>query len=208
VKLRALGAPFWLAGGYGAPGKLAEALSLGAAGVQVGTAFALCSDSGMREDYRVSLLERVIAGDTRVFTDRLASPTGFPFKVADLPDSLSDPNVYATRPRICDLGYLREPYRAEDGSVDWRCPAEPSNVYVSKGGAVEDTVGRKCICNALISTSGHPQVRAGRLVERGIVTSGDDLLSVREFLHDGQMDYTAADVVSRLLAGATEATAR
>src|SRR5262245_10270543 len=39
-KIRALGLPFWLAGGYGRPGKLSEALELGAAGIQVGTPFA------------------------------------------------------------------------------------------------------------------------------------------------------------------------
>ena len=39
-KIRALGSPFWLAGGYGSPEKLAEALAAGATGVQVGTAFA------------------------------------------------------------------------------------------------------------------------------------------------------------------------
>ncbi|MGB9204009.1 MAG: nitronate monooxygenase, partial [Terriglobales bacterium] len=39
-RVSALGVPFWLAGGYGWPEKLAEALAAGATGVQVGTAFA------------------------------------------------------------------------------------------------------------------------------------------------------------------------
>ena len=38
--LRDLGVPFWLAGGYGNADKLREALEQGAAGIQVGTAFA------------------------------------------------------------------------------------------------------------------------------------------------------------------------
>jgi len=200
-KLRALGLPFWLAGGYGSAEKVEEALALGAAGVQVGTAFALCAESGLRADYRASLLGRVAAGTARVVTDPLASPTGFPFKVADVESSLSDPDLYATRPRICDLGYLREPYRMEDGQVGWRCPAEPPNVYVSKGGALENTTGRKCICNALVATAGHPQIRAGKYEERGVVTSGDDLPAVRQFLPPGGGDYTAADVIERLLGG-------
>ncbi len=41
--MRALGVPFWLAGGYGNPQKVREALDQGAAGVQVGTAFAFSS---------------------------------------------------------------------------------------------------------------------------------------------------------------------
>src|SRR5208283_6095446 len=44
-KIRELGLPFWLAGGYGSPEKVREALALGAAGVQVGTAFAYCEES-------------------------------------------------------------------------------------------------------------------------------------------------------------------
>lgn len=201
VKLRALGLPFWLAGGYGSAGRLRDARALGAAGVQVGTAFALCAESGMRADYRASVLDRLAGGEAHVFTDPLASPTGFPFKVADVPMSLSDASVYDARPRICDLGYLREAYRMDDGGVGWRCPAEPANVYASKGGAIEDTAGRKCICNALISTAGHPQVRAGKFIEQGIVTSGDDLSGVRQFLRADGADYTAADVIDALQAG-------
>jgi nitronate monooxygenase len=201
-KLQALGLPYWLAGGYGSPEKLQEALALGAAGIQVGTAFALCAESGLRADYRARLLAHVADGTARVFTDPLASPTGFPFKVADVASSLSDPALYAVRPRICDLGYLREAYRADDGSIGWRCPAEPANVYVAKGGALADTVGRKCICNALVATVAHPQIRAGRYEELGLVTSGDDLPAVRRFLPPGGVEYSAADVIEQLLAGA------
>src|SRR6266567_2024876 len=48
--LRELGVPFWLAGGYGSPEKLLEALDQGATGVQVGTAFAFSEESGLRPD--------------------------------------------------------------------------------------------------------------------------------------------------------------
>jgi nitronate monooxygenase len=202
-KLRALGLPFWLAGGYGSPDQLQHALSLGAAGIQVGTAFALCAESGMRPDYKASLLRQITAGTSDVFTDPLASPTGFPFKVADVEGSLSDGRVYDARPRICDLGYLREAYRTESGDVGWRCPAEPANLYVAKGGAAAETTGRKCICNALVATAGHPQIRAGKHLEAGIVTAGDDLPGVRQFMRADGADYTAVDVVERLLSGST-----
>ena len=39
-KVKELGLPFWLAGGAGRPGRLQEALDVGAAGIQVGTLFA------------------------------------------------------------------------------------------------------------------------------------------------------------------------
>ena len=41
-KIRDLGLPFWLAGEFGSPKKVEEALAAGAAGVQVGTASAFC----------------------------------------------------------------------------------------------------------------------------------------------------------------------
>ena len=198
-KIRELGLPFWLAGEFGHPEKVSAALAAGATGVQVGTAFAFCEESGLRQDYKQALLEQAIAGQAKVFTDPLASPTGFPFKVAQLENTLSDPETYAARPRICDLGFLREVYRAADGKVAYRCPGEPVAVYVSKGGNPENTVGRKCLCNALVANIGHPQMRAGRHLEVGLITSGDDLKTIPQFLSPGQHSYSAADVVNRLL---------
>ena len=200
-KIRALGVPFWLAGGYGSQEKLAEALAAGAAGVQVGTAFAFCAESGLREDYKQALLAKVFAGEARVFTDPVASPTNFPFKVAQLEGTVSEPEVYAARPRICDLGFLREAYRTPTGTIDYRCSGEPVTVYVSKGGDAANTVGRKCLCNALVANIGHPQIRSGKYVENGMVTSGDDLTGVMRFLQPDASSYTAADVVADLMTG-------
>jgi nitronate monooxygenase len=198
-KLRELGVPFWLAGGYGHPEKLREALALGAAGVQVGTAFEFSEESGLRDDYKRALLRKAIAGEANVFTDPLASPTRFPFKVARLEGTGSEPDVYAARPRICDLGFLHEPYRTSDGTIGYRCAAEPVSVYVAKGGNAEDAAGRKCLCNALLANIGHPQMRNGSRTEQGIVTAGDDLCNVANFLLPGQSTYSAADVIAKLL---------
>ncbi len=202
AKIRELGRPFWLAGGYGSAEKLQEALAAGAAGIQVGTAFAYCEESGLRPDYKRAMLEKVAAGTAKVFTDSVASPTNFPFKVAELEGTLSDADVFKSRARICDLGFLREAYRTEKGTIDYRCSAEPVNVFVKKGGKVEDTVGRKCICNALLATIGQQQVRKGHRIEQGIVTSGNDLVEIGRFLPAHGFEYNAADVVKNLLAGA------
>ncbi len=207
-KLRELGVPFWLAGGYGHPEKVREALAQGAAGVQVGTAFEFANESGLHEDFKHALLARVIAGEASVFTDPLASPTGFPFKVARLQGTNSEADVYAERPRICDLGFLREPYRTPDGSVGYRCASEPVSVYVAKGGNVEDTVGRKCVCNGLLANLGYQQVRNGRRMEYPLITAGDDLYTVSRFLKPGRTDYSAADVVSLLMTGCEPAVAK
>ena len=203
ARMREIGLPFWLAGGYGQPGQLRPALAAGAAGIQVGTAFAYTVESGMRDDYKQAVLDNAAAGTARVFTDRLASPSGFPFKVVQLEGTVSDAATYLARPRVCDLGYLREAYRTPEGGVDFRCAGEPANVFLSKGGTLPETEGRKCICNALIATVGYPQTRAsGTIVEAGIVTSGDNVGQLTRFMPEGGTAYHAADVVRILLSGA------
>jgi nitronate monooxygenase len=99
-KIRQIGVPFWLAGGYGTPEKIAEALELGAAGVQIGTAFCFCEESGLREDYKSALIAKIKRGEASVFTDPLSSPTGFPFKAAQLETTTSDADVYRARRRV------------------------------------------------------------------------------------------------------------
>jgi len=204
AELRALGVPFWLAGGYGSPSKLREALNEGAAGIQVGTAFAFSNESGLRPDLKRSLIAQAVAGTGEVFTDPLASPTGFPFKVAQLNGTSSDAGVYQARKRVCDLGYLREPYATETGGIGYRCASEPVANYLSKGGKVEDTVGRKCLCNALLANIGHAQTRKDGTAEPALVTVGDDLNSVVQFLAPGQLSYSAVDVVDSLLSEVEE----
>jgi nitronate monooxygenase len=60
--MRKIGLPFWLGGNYGSPVKVREALADGAAGVQVGTAFALCAESGLAPETRRALVLQAIAG--------------------------------------------------------------------------------------------------------------------------------------------------
>ena len=198
-KIRELGLPFWVAGGCASADKLREVLEAGGNGIQVGTAFALCDDSGMADEYRKALLQEAVAGKARVVTDRLASPTGFPFKVAQLKGSLSEQDVYLSRTRICDLGYLREVYRKEDATMGYRCSSEPVETYLAKGGQESDTIGRKCICNSLVANAGLPQIQKGGSVEKPLLTSGDDLAEIARFIPEGQTSYTAADVISKLL---------
>jgi nitronate monooxygenase len=199
AEMRELGVPFWLAGGYGNADKVKEAIEQGAAGVQVGTAFAFSEESGMRLDLKRTLLAQATAGTGKVFTDPLASPTGFPFKVAQLAGSYSDEGVAQARTRVCDLGYLREPYAIDEQKIGYRCSAEPVANYVAKGGKAEDTVGRKCLCNALMANIGHAQTRKDGSAEPPLVTIGDDLNTAAHFLTAERASYSAADVVKELL---------
>jgi len=200
-KIRELGRPFWLAGGYGSPDALRTALNAGAAGVQVGTAFAFCDESGMRDDYKRAVIGKVLHRNARVFTNPLASPTGFPFKVVSLEGTISEAIVFHRRPRVCDLGFLREAYRNTRGQVVYRCPAEPVSAYLSKGGTRQETERRTCLCNALVAAIGQPQTRGNNYVEPGVVTAGDDLAEIGRFLAPGADSYHAADVIALLLSG-------
>jgi len=200
AKIRELGVPFWLAGGQGTRRALEEALEAGAAGIQVGTAFAFCEESGLEASKRDALLEKAESHQASVFTDPHASPTGFPFKVARLEGTLSETEVYEARTRVCDLGFLRELYLKEDGAVGYRCPAEPVATYVAKGGDPEKTVGRKCLCNALLANVGHPQHRKDGRFEPTLITAGDDLSDIARFLRPGRSSFSAKDVIDQLLA--------
>jgi NAD(P)H-dependent flavin oxidoreductase YrpB (nitropropane dioxygenase family) len=203
--LAGIGLPFWLAGGYGEPERVRAALDAGAAGVQIGTLLALSRESGMAEPLREQLLQELRGGTLEVRTDPAASPTGFPFKVAQLAGTLTDEAVYADRPRLCDLGYLRQPYARANGAVGYRCPAEPIDVYIRKGGSAEDAVAAKCLCNALLTDVGLGQERKDGYVERPLQTLGADLAGARRldtehWLHGGSAEgWSATEAVAWLL---------
>ncbi len=200
--IRDLGLPFWLAGGFVRSDQVREAVGLGAAGVQIGTPFAYCEESGFDADVKRRVVEMSRQGVARVFTDPVASPSGFPFKVVELEETLSDPGVYAGRERSrCQLGYLRTAYQRDDGQLGWRCPAEPVEDYVGKGGDARDTVGRKCLCNALMANVGLGQVQHCGASEKMLITSGEMLAEVAGFLPAGETSYTARDVVDQLVPG-------
>ncbi|MDR2512200.1 MAG: nitronate monooxygenase [Puniceicoccales bacterium] len=228
-KIAAVGLPFWIGGGFASPKKLAEACAAGAAGIQVGTAFACCEESGMAPSLKKKLISLARAQAIRISTNPHASPTGFPFKVARVEGTLSEPKVYAARKRICDLGYLRSAYKRPDGTTGFRCASEPVADYVRKGGNEVDTVGRICLCNGLIATAGFAQLRKCEAVanverkignamesiehavedveqalESVVVTAGDSLADIVRYLKDGAEGYSALDVLQDLLSPVVE----
>ncbi|MCH7905644.1 MAG: nitronate monooxygenase [Armatimonadetes bacterium] len=197
-KIGALGLPFWLAGSHGVRGKLESAQAQGAVGIQVGTAFAFCNESGLKPELKKELRNQIAEGTLTVFTDPRLSPTGYPFKTLQVAGSVSEPDVVARRKRICDLGYLRELYMTPKGTVGYRCSGEPVEDYVRKGGDIANTVGRTCVCNSLMATVGFAQVRKGE-VEPCLVTAGDDLSPVADLLRQNGGAYSADDVIDMLL---------
>ncbi|MEZ4584156.1 MAG: hypothetical protein R3A10_21405 [Caldilineaceae bacterium] len=203
-----MGLPFWLAGGYGSHAKL-QAASAGANGVQVGTLFALAEESGMKPEFRSAILAALKNGvdDADLVRTTVFSPTGFAFKVVQLPDTLADDTVYADRARICDIGLLQQrgfskPDADGERTLFQRCPAAPIESYVKQRGLARNTAERRCLCNGLLACVGLGQVKRthGELVEEpAIVTLGNDLGGVRRLSRQGQIHYHAEDVVADIL---------
>ena len=169
-----LGLPVWVAGGTGSREVLQVVRKLGAAGIQVGTQFSLALESGIPLETKQRRIKKIQAGTDVVRTDPRASPSGYPFKVVDLEGTVSEEAVYEGRTRICDLSYLREAYWMANGELGWRCPSEPVEDFVRKGGKEEETLGRKCICNHLLGLLQLGQIRRDGSTEPAIMTSGDD----------------------------------
>jgi nitronate monooxygenase len=198
-KIKDLGLPFWLAGDHASPEKLHAALAAGAAGIQVGTDFAFCNESGLSSDLRNMTLAKLAADDVQVFTDPVASSTGFPFKVVQLPGTLSDETVYEERPRLCQIGLLRQLYKTIDGQIGYRCPGEPEKNFLRKGGSLEEAAGRKCLCNALMANAGLAQEQSSGYFEKPLLTAGDSMKRLKHYLQDGIKNYSASDVIDYLL---------
>ncbi len=197
-EMAALGLPFWLAGGRASPSSLSEALACGASGIQVGSIFALCEESDLDRSHKRAIVDLWREGTLRVRSDAAASPTGYPFQLAELPGTTAEDDVFAKRKRVCDVGYLRVPFVGDGGKVGYRCPAEPVEHYLRKGGRSGDTVGRRCLCNGLIAAIGLGQRRPGGTAEPAVVTIGQELTFL-DHVAPAALDYTAGDAVGYLL---------
>ncbi len=199
-KIHELGLPFWIAGGCASADKLREVLEAGGTGIQVGTAFALCEESGMAQEYRRSLLQEAVAGTARVFTDPLASPTGIPVQGgAAERQSFRAGRLPFAHPGFAISGICGRCIRRTTGAWDTGAPPNRSRIISQRAGNESDTVGRKCICNSLVSNVGLPQARKDGSVEKPLLTSGDDLAQIARFIPAGQTSYTASDVIAKLL---------
>lgn len=214
--IRAVGLPFWLAGGYGSHSQLQAARAAGAAGIQAGSVFALAEESGLRPEYRLAILQALRDGvdDATLVRTTLVSPTGFSFKVVRLPGTLADEEVFERRRRICDIGLLQQvgvsaPDKHGSRNLFQRCAAAPVEGYLGKRGLARNTEGRRCLCNGLLACVGLGQVKAhdGQAVEEpAIVTLGDQLDGVRRLSRSGQVRYWARDAVADLLGPMPDST--
>jgi NAD(P)H-dependent flavin oxidoreductase YrpB (nitropropane dioxygenase family) len=179
-------------------------LELGAAGVQAGSIFALTEESALMPHLKRSIIKKEFAGEMEVLTDPYASPSGYPFKVAQVDGTLSSEDTYQARPRICDISRLRKPHVMPDGQLVYRCPSEPVAAYLKKGGKEEDTKGRKCLCNALLADIGLGQIKNGGRQELPLVTLGKDISFLHRMISGPDETYTAEQALSFLLSKVKE----
>ncbi|MGB0372673.1 MAG: nitronate monooxygenase [Opitutales bacterium] len=192
--IRKLGLPFWLAGGEASPGHIKEAQEAGAQGIQAGSIFALSKESGIEDGLKLTLIESYFAGNLDVITDFKASPTGYPLKRAEYGSELSPESC-----RVCDLGYLRQPFMRGSGTLGYRCPAAPLAGFVRKGGAPEEAEGKQCLCNGLLATVGLGRLNFDGQEEAPLVTIGQDLTFLHRVLPEGKRTYSVEDVFEYLL---------
>lgn len=199
AKLKKCGLPFYIAGSQASPEMLDRALKMGAIGIQVGSIFALCNPSGFMRDLKEQLRRDAYNGDLVVLSSAVFSSTGFSFKIACKRGTLSDPHILAQRQRVCDVGALRVPYLKPDGSIGYRCSAEPVASYCRKGGKIEDTICKGCLCNCLPATIGIGQRLKKGGIELPVVTLGKDLSFIHHLMSHPNDNYDVKDVLRYLL---------
>lgn len=191
-KVKALGVPIYVAGAFpegGTRADMVEWTARGAYGLQVGSRFALCEDSGMRTDLKHEIIARNRRGELEVLTGNRLSPTGYPLKYINLPGTLADPALRTAQVRHCNRGYLLQSHfeTLPDGTTQetYLCPGMPEDVFKSRGGNPEEQADRICLCNGLISTAGYHIEEEVPLVTLG--TSGTQVkerLTARQIMED------------------------
>lgn len=195
---RKLDRPFWIAGGQASPEALVSARAAGAQGIACGSVFALSDESGIVPHIKDQVRRLGYLGTLPVRSSLVASPTGYPFQIAYLAETLSDERLYQERVRTCVIGNLQTPVMLlrADGKrvISYRCAAEPVADFLDKGGCLADTVGRMCLCQGLLATVG-----LGFPGQIPVVTLGKDLSFLHHMMKHADASYSAADVIRYLL---------
>lgn len=198
AKMTGLSIPFWVGGSYSNETSLEKAHEEGALGIQVGTLFAFCTESGILPELRRKFLETVKQGTAKVFTHPRISPTGYPFKMGMLSGTLSENSIFKLRKRVCNVGFLSTLFKSNDGKIDRRCPAENEAVFARKGGNTSLSTDARCLCNALLANIGLGMKYASGYLEAPLLTVGSHIESLKKLIDRFGLEYSAFDVLTFL----------
>lgn len=119
--------------------------------------------------------------------------------MAEVEGTLSQPEVYQRRVRVCDLGYLREAYQTPEGRIGFRCASEPIEQYLAKGVKPPTPRGASACATPFWRRWGWGSYRKTATAKLPLVTSGDDLERIGRFVRQFGTEYSARDVVAYLL---------
>jgi hypothetical protein len=121
--------------------------------------------------------------------------------------TLSEKSVRDSWNKKCDQGALVTPYTKDPNNLDflnntgYRCPAEPLDDFLRKGGDIDLTTDVTCLCNGLLNTAG--LVNANKLPHgqhtAPTITTGDDLAFLPDVMPNENSSYGAADAMDHLL---------
>jgi len=180
------------------PGKLAEALRLGAAGLQVGHRLPSAKNPRPARAQTGSPPPEP-PWQAGVFTDPLASPAGFPFKVAQIAQTLSDPALYETVPDMRPR--LLAPPLPQDRWLRSATAVPPSRCRIPPQRRRPRGYTRPQMrCNGLPTTWAWARSGPNREPNCRWSLPGDDLALIAQFLTPGRDSYSAAYVLRQLLA--------
>ena len=199
AKVAALGLPFWLAGGHAGAGALTAARGAGRPASRSAPRLRCAESRVSTPACAAGLSTRHWRGSWSCGTSRSPHPPVSRSRRSSCPARCPTDDVYTARARLCDLGYLRVPYRRPEGAVGYRCPPSPLTTYVRKGGAVEETAERRCLCNGLTATIGLGQRFDDGTAEPPLLTLGQDLGFLPDLVARAGLDFAAADVIAHLL---------
>ena len=129
----------------------------------------------------------------KIETDFQASPTDYPFKCPDYGQEASIENC-----RVCDLGYLRQPYVRSSGTLGYRCPAGLESGFLRKGGSPEEMEGKRSLCNGLLATIGLGRIKPNGEEKPSLVTLGEDLSFLKRIVGIEPKNYDVAAALQYL----------
>lgn len=179
------------------PNRWQIAKERGAQGIQAGSIYSLTDKSGLRKDLRQAAIKLGFNRQLEIRTDSGISSSGYPFKVAVVPGTVSDQELFDAHPRGCTLFFLKSAYRKDDGTIGWRCSGGNEAVYEAAGGDPADCVGRGCLCSELLDAIG-----LGNNNRFPVLTLGDDAVNFIPMIVEKENgNYNARQATRFLLQG-------